>query len=183
MRDINTMQKFILETERCYVREIELSDVKDEYVLYDSPHMTDFIEPLLSYEEEVKYQKLYKEKIYDVYGYGMWAVFDKKTDELIGEAGLEHRPDINRNKFPYEWMWAPDVSELGFCFAEKLWGQGYATEVCRGIIDYGIKVLGHTCFFARAEDENIASIRVLTKLGFKKYDDIRVYRLLVDRGL
>ncbi len=161
--------KFILETERCIVREMTVEDVPAEFELYDSPHMVDFIEPLLSFEEEVEYHRLYIEKIYGKYGYGMWSVIEKATGRLIGEAGLEHRVDINREKFPWEWMFDEKCSELGFCFAEDLWGQGYCTEVCRGILDYGINVMKHNTFFARAESANVASVRVLTKLGFKNY--------------
>ncbi len=170
------MGKFILETRRCYVREMEVSDVEAEFELYNSPHMVDFIEPLLSYDEEVEYHRLYIEKIYGKYGYGMWSVLDKKTDRLIGEAGLEHRVDINREKFPYEWMFDERCSELGYCFAEDLWGQGYATEVCSAIIDYGINVMHHNCFFARADKANIASVRVLEKIGFYNYTG-KYYRL------
>ena len=139
--------------------------------------MTDFIEPMLSYEEEVQYQRLYAEKIYAKYGYGMWAVFDKKSQRLIGEAGLEHRSDTNRKKFPFDWMFDEHCAELGFCFAEDLWGQGYCTEVCRGIMDYGRDHFDIRCVFARADDKNVASVRVLTKLGFTKYEDTdRYYR-------
>ncbi|MBO6214785.1 MAG: GNAT family N-acetyltransferase [Lachnospiraceae bacterium] len=172
------MDNVILETKRCYVREIMVSDVEAEMELYDSPHMTDFIEPLLSLEEEKAYQKLYIEKIYGKYGYGMWAVFDKKTHRLIGEAGLEHRIDINREKFPFEWMFDDHCAELGFCFAEDLWGQGYCTEVCRAILDYGHKNFDINVVFARADKENVASVKVLTKLGFTPYKDTeRYYRM------
>ena len=54
----------ILETERCYVREITLKDVPLEYELYDSPHMTDFIEPLWDPELQTEYQRQYIEQIY-----------------------------------------------------------------------------------------------------------------------
>ena len=165
------MKDFILKTERCYVREIRISDVDAVFELYDSPHMTDFIEPMNSYEEEVRYQQLYIEKIYGTYGYGMWAVFDRHTDRLIGEAGLGHRTDINRKKFPFDWMFDEHCAELGFCFAEDLWGQGYCTEVCRAILDYCHDTFDIRCAFARAEDENKGSVRVLQKLGFTKYED------------
>ena len=161
----------ILETERTYVREIYVSDVDDVFELYDSPHMTDFIEELNSREEEMRYQELYIEKIYRVYGYGMWAVRDKRTDRLIGEAGLEHRSDINKKKFPYSWMFDPDIAELGFCFAEDLWGQGYCTEVCRGILDYCHEEFGINRSFARADAKNTGSVRVLEKLGYYKYSE------------
>ncbi|MBR6258307.1 MAG: GNAT family N-acetyltransferase [Lachnospiraceae bacterium] len=168
----------ILETARCYLREITAEDVPARFELYNSPHMTDFIEPLLDIEEETEYQRRYVEMIYGEYGYGMWGVFDKVTDRLIGEAGLEHRTDINREKFPYDWMFDDKCDELGFCFAEDLWGQGYCTEVCRAILRYGTDVLRHNCFFARAEKENAASVRVLEKLGFKNFEG-DYYRLII----
>ena len=163
--------KFILETERCIVREMTVEDVPAEFELYDSPHMVDFIEPLLSFEEEVEYHRLYIEKIYGKYGYGMWSVIEKATGRLIGEAGLEHRVDINREKFPWEWMFDEKCSELGFCFAEDLWGQGLCTEVCRGILDYCHEEFGINRSFARADKNNIGSVRVLEKLGFYKYSE------------
>ncbi|MCR5054586.1 MAG: GNAT family N-acetyltransferase [Lachnospiraceae bacterium] len=168
----------ILETKRCYVREIMVSDVPAELELYDSPHFTDFIEPLYELEKEAEYQRLYVEKIYGKYGYGMWAVFDKETDRLIGEAGLEHRIDTNREKFPYDWMFEESCAELGFCIAEDLWGQGYCTEVCRAIMDHCRDHFGIHTVFARADAENTASVRVLTKLGFKRYENTEKYYIM-----
>ena len=174
-------REIILTTERCYVSEIGVEDVPLEIELYDnSPHMTDFIEPLMPLKEEQAYQKLYVEKIYGKYGYGMWAVFDKDTDRLIGEAGLEHRTDINREKFPFDWMFDEHCAELGFCFAEDLWGQGYCTEVSRAILEYGRDHFGINTVFARANPDNPASVRVLTKLGFEKYEDTeKYYRIFI----
>lgn len=36
-------------------------------------------------------QKNYIENMYGFYGYGLWLVFEKETDELIGRAGIEIR--------------------------------------------------------------------------------------------
>ena len=165
----NKMGRILIETERTYVRETEITDIQNRFDLYDSPHMVDFIEPLDSFEEEEEYQKRYNERIYGVYGYGMWSVIQKDTGRYIGEAGLEHRIPPVREKFPYAWMFAEHTSELGFCFAEDLWGQGIATEVCGAIVDYGVNTLGMTRLFARADKANKASVRVLTKLGFEEY--------------
>ena len=78
--------------------------------------MTDFVEPLYDYETELEYQKAYIENMYGFYEYGMWLVLSRETGKLIGRAGLEH-------------------DELGYMIAPELWNQGYATEVCRFIID------------------------------------------------
>ena len=74
----------ILETKRCIVRELELSDMDDLFSMYAEPGMTDYMEGLYEYEEELEYQKAYIENMYRFYGYGMWLVFEKKTGTLIG---------------------------------------------------------------------------------------------------
>jgi len=73
----------ILETERCIVRELELSDLDDLFSMYAEPGMTDYMEGLYEYEEELEYQKAYIENMYRFYGYGMWLPFLKKNGTLI----------------------------------------------------------------------------------------------------
>ena len=68
----------ILETERCIVRELELSDLDDLFSMYAEPGMTDYMEGLYEYEEELEYQKAYIENMYRFYGYGMWLVLRRK---------------------------------------------------------------------------------------------------------
>lgn len=68
----------ILETKRCIVRELELSDLDALFSMYAEPGMTDYMEGLYEYEEELEYQKAYIENMYRFYGYGMWLVFEKK---------------------------------------------------------------------------------------------------------
>ena len=46
----------ILETERCIVRELEISDLDDLFSMYAEPGMTDYMEGLYEYEEELEYQ-------------------------------------------------------------------------------------------------------------------------------
>ena len=114
----------ILETERCIVRELELSDLDDLFSMYAEPGMTDYMEGLYEYEEELEYQKAYIENMYRFYGYGMWLVFEKKTGTLIGRAGVEHREELNGDM------------ELGYAIRTSFQHQGYAYEVCQAIMQY-----------------------------------------------
>ena len=100
------------------------ADLDAEYVLYDSPLMTDHIPPLADREREAALLREYAQCIYGDYGYGMWGIFDLDTGRLIGEAGLEPRTGVDRVKYPYEWMADRHCAELGFCITEDLWGQG-----------------------------------------------------------
>lgn len=135
------------ETERCLIRELSLSDLPALYELYDKPGMTDYVEPLYDYETELEYQKAYIENMYGFYEYGMWLVFSKETGKLIGRAGLEH-------------------DELGYMIAPELQNLGYATEVCRFIIDYARENTDFEELYCRIDERNTASVRLAKKLGF-----------------
>ena len=135
------------ETDRCLIRELSLSDLPALYELYAKPGMTDYVEPLYDYETELEYQKAYIENMYGFYEYGMWLVFSKKTGKLIGRAGLEH-------------------DELGYMIAPELQNRGYATEVCRFIIDYARENTDFEELYCRIDERNEVSVRLAKKLGF-----------------
>lgn len=141
------------ETERCLIRELSLSDLPALYELYDKPGMTDYVEPLYDYETELEYQKAYIENMYGFYEYGMWLVFSKETGKLIGRAGLEH-------------------NEMGYMIAPELWNRGYATEVCRFIIDYARRNTDFEELYCRIDERNAASVRLAKKLGFVRNGQI-----------
>lgn len=142
------------ETDRCLIRELSLSDLPALYELYDKPGMTDYVEPLYDYETEPEYQKAYIENMYGFYEYGMWLVFSKETGKLIGRAGLEH-------------------DELGYMIAPELQNRGYATEVCRFIIDYARENTDFEELYCRIDERNEASVRLAKKLGFVRNAQIR----------
>ncbi len=164
------MDGYILRTSRCLIREMTEADLDAEYVLYDSPHMTDHIPPLADREREAALLREYAQRIYGDYGYGMWGIFDADTGRLIGEAGLEKRSGVDRAKYPYGWMSDEGCAELGFCIAEDLWGQGYCKEACSAILKYCHEHFGIDTAFARTVEDNVASVRVLEDLGFTVYD-------------
>jgi RimJ/RimL family protein N-acetyltransferase len=59
-------------------------------------------------------------------------------------------------------------AELGFWVALELWGQGYATEAARAVVNYGFKQLGLNRVYAHHMVRNPASGRVLAKIGMKR---------------
>jgi len=144
----------VLETERLVVRELELKDMDALFELYSYEGMTDYMEGLYSYEEEYNYQKAYIENMYRFFGYGMWLVFEKETGKLVGRAGVEHREALEGEL------------ELGYAIGTPWQRNGYATEVCRGILDYVREELGFEEICSLVEPGNAASIRLLEKLGF-----------------
>jgi ribosomal-protein-alanine N-acetyltransferase len=57
-------------------------------------------------------------------------------------------------------------ADLGYGVGPDEWGQGYATEAARLIVRFGFETLGLHRIWATHHPENLASRRVLDKLGF-----------------
>lgn len=153
----------ILTTTRCYVREITLDDLDALFLLYQENGMTDYMEPLYEREEETEYQKAYIENMYGFYGYGMWLVFDKATDALIGRAGIENR-ELHGT---YEL-------ELGYAITPTYQRMGYATEVCTAILSYASDYLECREINCMIQNENLSSLALAQKLGFHYLESVEV---------
>jgi ribosomal-protein-alanine N-acetyltransferase len=59
---------------------------------------------------------------------------------------------------------------LGYRLIQKYWGKGYASESAKAALDYGFSALHLNEIFAAAHVDNLASNRILTKLGFQKQE-------------
>jgi ribosomal-protein-alanine N-acetyltransferase len=64
---------------------------------------------------------------------------------------------------------AADEPELAFELLRRAWGQGYATEASRAVLDWA-RASGYERLWATVWDWNTASRRVLEKLGFDETD-------------
>ena len=93
------------------------------------------------------------------YGYGLYSVFLKFNQELIGDCGLEHGQFEGRK-----------CVEIGYDFQSKYWNKGYATEAAKAIKDHAIKKLNidirKICSFIRIN--NKASQRIAIKIGMQR---------------
>jgi RimJ/RimL family protein N-acetyltransferase len=85
-----------------------------------------------------------------------------RDDEPIGACGLSQLDGP-----------APD---LGYWLGAPYWGNGYATEAARALIDYAFTALNHEALQAGARVTNPASRRVLEKCGFQ-WTGVGLYRI------
>ncbi|HEY3558716.1 MAG TPA: GNAT family N-acetyltransferase [Kribbella sp.] len=71
--------------------------------------------------------------------------------------------------------WNPEYrsAALGYCFTEASWGHGYATEAARAVLQWAFDTLDLNRVQAEADTRNIASARVLEKLGFRHEGTLR----------
>jgi len=96
----------------------------------------------------------------DVAGFKLSVFMD---DALIGGIGLNHR--------------AGDIYELGYWLAKAFWGRGIATEAATGLLQHAQQVLPQTIFVAHCMKGNLASSRVLEKLGFCVTGEVEIESL------
>ncbi len=87
-------------------------------------------------------------------GLGLSAVEFKGREGLLGWCGLA----------PLE---ETEEVEVGYGFAREHWGQGLATEAAYAALGYGFETLALDEIAAVAYPENLASRRVMEKLGMK----------------
>lgn len=57
-------------------------------------------------------------------------------------------------------------ASLGYCFTRDAWGRGYATEAARALLGWAYDTLDLNRVQAETDTRNVASARVLEKLGF-----------------
>lgn len=90
-----------------------------------------------------------------------WAICDR-SGEIVGyiSLGLEARHA---------------KAELGYWIGETYWGKGYATEAASEVLSYALEVLKLNRVGATVFPHNLASVRVLEKLGMKKEGHLRAY--------
>jgi RimJ/RimL family protein N-acetyltransferase len=71
--------------------------------------------------------------------------------------------------------------ELGYMVAREYWNQGYCTEAVRALMGYGFSVLGLNRIQAMHFPRNVASGRVMQKLGMTREGLMRQY--VCNRGV
>jgi RimJ/RimL family protein N-acetyltransferase len=88
------------------------------------------------------------------WGYSFWAVLERASGQLIGDAGLYRTP--------------MGEVELGYTLGKPWWGRGYATEAAGAWLETAFSRLGIREVVALAEPANTASVRVLEKVGMTR---------------
>lgn len=145
------MSSPVLETERLILRKFALTDAESMWVLNKDSEVLRYTGdvPFSSIQNAHSFLKNYT--AYTLTGHGRWAVINKTSNEFIGWCGLK----LNEE----------NLVDIGFRFFRKEWNKGYATEAAKACLTYGFEVLKMKQIIARANTQNLASIRVLEKIG------------------
>ena len=89
------------------------------------------------------------------------AIARRDDDSLIGNCGIRRKPDN-------EWE-----ADIGYELSPQHWGQGYAMEAARAVVEFGFADLGLQRISSWCIADNIASARALERLGFRQESRLR----------
>lgn len=151
-----TEDKTIIETKRLILRNWTDADCDALFEILRDRKVVRYIADGKPFTmEKVKEFLTWAENYQRENGFCRWKVIEKSNGEIIGSCGFA-RPQ------------GTEEIELGYLFAQKHWGKGFATEIAEAVMLYGFYKLGFREIIAITDLENIASQKVLEKIGFTK---------------
>jgi [ribosomal protein S5]-alanine N-acetyltransferase len=147
----------LIETSRLLIRQFVPSDYNDLYEYLSDP-VTYLFEP----GEPVSLDAAQKLASQRAAGNAFLAVILKQENKMIGHLYFEPLE-------PREWM----TWELGYIFNPKYQRQGYASEASAALVEHAFSQLHAHRIMARCNPENVASWKLLEKIGFSREGHFR----------
>lgn len=152
----------ILTTEHLILRELAPDDILALCDIYNKTEVREYLE---DYSGDIILEKekleAYIKNIYHFYGYGLWGVFTKESNRLIGRCGIE-----------YKSLGQEDVHELGYLLDPDYQGKGYATECTTAVINYCTQKLDLHRIVAVIEKSNIPSQELAKRVEMQQIGEI-----------
>lgn len=145
-----------METERLELRELNDDDISVLYSIFSDAETMKYYPSSFNLQQTKNWIEKNKQR-YREDGFGLWGVYLKESNELIGDCGLVKQIVDGETKV-----------EVGYHIHKKHWSKGYATEAAKGCVEYGFLQLGQEQLISIIDPKNIPSIRVAEKNGFTK---------------
>lgn len=153
------VKNLFIETERLIIRTYQPSDLETSYQLMRDKELYRFLEfDALPYDE---YRLLfnwlmesYETGYEDEFKYSL-AIILKETNQFIGWCGIGI---LEFNK---------PAKEVYYLIGREYWNKGYAFEAMESFLKYCFTCLGQQRVVAKVDPENIASKKIIEKLGFR----------------
>lgn len=149
------MMSCLLETTRLQLRPCQIEDIQLVHTLWTNDRIRYFLfdNRVISSDEATSFVED-SLKNFEQHGYGLWLVFMHGKDCLVGFSGF----------LPSE----EETPSLIYGVHPDRWGKGYATESATAVLSYALETLALPKVRADVDEPNIASVRVLEKLGMRR---------------
>jgi len=157
-----------LYTERLQLREWRLEDADAALQIYGDPEVMHFLGDGKPVADLASQQQWLTERIAhyrnpEHKGYGPWAMVQRDTKQVIGTMLLKQLPPSS------------DQIEIGWHLARRVWGNGYASEAARVVLQYGFLDLSLERIFAVIKPGNIRSAAVARRIGMQLVERTKRY--------
>ena len=153
----------IVETQRLRLRAYALEDFETYAAMWADPEVTRHIGDGSPKPEAESWTSLLRTAgHWQMLGYGSWAIDEKASGHFIGGIGFNNSKRDRGDALK-------DILELGWMFTPGASGKGYATEALQAVLAWGRTHFGPVRVIAITAPENIASMRVAEKCGFKEF--------------
>jgi RimJ/RimL family protein N-acetyltransferase len=144
-----------LETRRMLLRRWRPSDLATFAAMNADPRVMEFFPgPLSTAESDAMAARI--QQHFDDRGYGLWAVEIPQVTPFAGFIGLS-TPRFTAHFTP--------CTEIGWRLAAEFWGQGFATEGARAVLEHAFRALGLTEVVSLTAVCNLRSRRVMERIG------------------
>lgn len=70
---------------------------------------------------------------------------------------------------------AEGEGEIGYWLDRAVWGRGFGLEAAERLVRFAVEDIGLTSLLAGCADDNAASAAILTRLGFTRLEDARIF--------
>lgn len=151
-----------VETERFLLRGHRPADLDAYAAMWGDPVVTRFLGSL-SMSREAAWSRLLRQVgMWQVLGFGFWAIEEKATGAFVGESGFY---DLKRDLTPS----LEGTLECGWGFVSALHGKGAATEVVAAVLRWADANRAGVPITCLINPDNAASRRVAAKHGFREF--------------
>lgn len=145
-----------IETNRLILRDYTMDDYEALYeIMSDSETMRYYPKPFD--EEKTRNWIQFNLDNYRKYGFGLWAVILKETDEFIGDCGITLQ-NIDGEMLP----------EIGYHIHKKHWRKGYGSEAAKAVRDWVFQHTKYEAVYSYMKYTNEASYRTAVANGMRK---------------
>jgi len=150
----------VLETPRLILRAYRFEDFDAMVAIWTDPavHRHFHGQPLTREDMWSRFLRAFG--MWAVMGFGSWGVEEKETGTYIGTVGCF---EVKRGIDPA----LEGMPEAGWTLAPRAHGKGYATEAARAALAWTERHLNYPRMFCIIAEENMPSIRVAEKCGFR----------------
>ncbi|MBW4441299.1 MAG: GNAT family N-acetyltransferase [Plectolyngbya sp. WJT66-NPBG17] len=152
-----------LETERLWLRQFKREDLDRMAEISGDAEVMRFISSGTKTRAELEAGFPAMLERQERQGFGMWAVIEKASQCLLGRCGLIYLDGT------------PEV-ELGYALDKAYWNRGIAMEGSLACLRFGFEQVGLARIVAIAQPENLASQRVMQKVGMTFEKNAHYYK-------